>query len=159
MIVIFAGCTDDNKNPVDPVPPESGDVTTPPPAPSPNVMTFYFNTTPKDFSDFSSVHYDSGTTTTFITARETGTNTYPNIQIIVPGKVAGTWTQADAGTGITYALSAGTSYFGTTYTITISSYGAVGQKVTGTFTGQLTGTVAPNFATNGIFNVTRLTDQ
>ncbi|MBN1897842.1 MAG: hypothetical protein JW827_03610 [Spirochaetes bacterium] len=152
----MAGSCSKEDNPVAPTTPADGGggETTP------NTMTFTFNTTPKDWSDYSSVFYDSGTTTTYITARETGTNAYPNIQIMIPGKdVTGTWTQADAGTGILYAASGTTSYFGTSYTIMISSYGAVGSKVTGNFWAQLTGTVAPNWATNGYFNVTRLADQ
>jgi hypothetical protein len=99
----------------------------------------------------------SSNTTTVSGANGAG---YPHLNLRFPGNKVGTFT-CGANAGIDYTPAAGTTYIagaGGDCTITVTSYGAVGEAITGTFSATPKSGAASLKLTQGGFNVVRRSD-
>lgn len=97
----------------------------------------------------------SSDTTTVSGANGAG---YPAISLRFPGNKTGTFTCSVTKTGIDYTPVFGTTYIagaGGDCTITVTSYGAVGESIAGTFSGTVKSGANSVTLTEGGFNVIR----
>lgn len=142
----FIGCNKDTETPFQPT------VST-------ESFTFTSDGSPVDLSSTTTADYTVGTTKSKVAASSGG----DSMAIDFNGNSAGgPWTQAN-GVVIGYldggeAFSSGAP--GGSCTLTVTSYGAVGEKIVGTFSGTLvSGAMNTRTITSGQFSVTRSADK